>query len=58
MGTLNYDDDDCFFLITINSGLLPLFEVYALKILIIKDLRLSVVCVHIICLSFLEDQIC
>jgi len=44
--------------ITINSGLVPLIEGLGAQILIIKDLRLSVVCVHIVCFSFSEESTC
>jgi len=44
--------------ITINSGLVSLIEGLCAQILIIKDLRLSVVCVHIFCFSFSEEKIC
>jgi len=43
--------------ITINSGLVPLIEGYALKSYIL-DLRLSVVCVHIFCFSFSKEKMC
>jgi len=42
--------------ITINSGLVPLIEGLRAQILIIKDLRLSVVCVHILCFFFRKKK--
>jgi len=42
--------------ITINSGLVPLIEGLCAQILIIKDLRLSVVCVHIFCFFFRKKK--
>jgi len=44
--------------ITINRGLVHLIEGLCAPILIIKDLRLSVVCVYIFCFSFSEGKKC
>jgi len=44
--------------ITINSGLVPLIEGLCAQTLIIKDLRLSVVCVHMFCFFVSEEKIC
>ena len=45
--------------ITIKSGLVPLIEGLCAQLeSIILDLRLLVVCVHILCFSFSEEKIC
>jgi len=44
--------------ITMNGGLVPLIEGLCTQIVIIKDLRLSVVCVDIFCFSFSEEKVC
>jgi len=46
-----------FAFITIKNGLVPLIEGLCAQILYF-GLRLSVVCVHIFCISFPEEKIC